>query len=484
MKLGEDNKRLMLIGGVLTDSRRGEWLPSVNPATEEVIGYTPAGDAEDVDAAASAATQAWPAWNALGVEGRADALREVARQLKSRSEEILAVEVADTGNTVTALKGDVDAAVWSLNHYAGLGYELKGETIPATAGNIHMTVREPFGVVGRIVPFNHPIMFAAARTAAALMAGNSIVVKPPESSPLSATIFAEICQQVLPPGVMNVVTGLGRSAGDAIARHPEIKRIAFIGSPGTACQIQKSAADVCVKHISLELGGKNPMIVFPDADLERAKDAAIRGMNFAWQGQSCGSTSRLLVHDSIYDEFVDDVVARVSKIRLGNPALESSMMGPINSKIQYDKVCGYVEIAKADGARLVHGGRRPAGEEFKRGFWIEPTVFADVKKEMRIAQEEVFGPILSIMRWSDQEEALAIANSVEYGLTASIWTSNIGTALQTARKTRAGYMWINGVGTHFKAVPFGGYKNSGVGREESLDEMLSYTETKVINIML
>lgn len=347
-----------------------------------------------------------------------------------------------------------------------------------------MTVREPFGVVGRIVPFNHPIMFVAARTAAALMAGNSVVAKPPETSPLSATIFAEICEQVLPRGVMNIVTGLGRDAGDAIARHPEIKRIAFIGSPGTARQIQKSAADVCVKHISLELGGKNPMIVFPDADIERAKDAAVRGMNFAWQGQSCGSTSRLLVHDSLYDEFVEGVVARVKQIRLGNPALETSTMGPINSKGQYDKVCHYVDVAKADGARLVHGGRRPDGDEFRRGYWIEPTVFADVTQDMRIAQEEVFGPILSIMRWSDTQQALEIANSVEYGLTASIWTSDIGAAMQTARQVRTGYIWVNGVGTHFRAVPFGGYKNSGVGREESLDEMLSYTETKVINIML
>ncbi|CAE6862903.1 2-formylbenzoate dehydrogenase [Paraburkholderia domus] len=207
-------------------------------------------------------------------------------------------------------------------------------------------------------------------------------------------------------------------------------------------------------------------------------------MNFAWQGQSCGSTSRLLVHDSLYDEFVESVVARVRQIRLGNPALETSTMGPINSKAQYDKVCNYVEVAKADGARLVHGGRRPEGAGFQRGYWREPTVFADVTSQMRIAQEEVFGPILSIMRWSDAKQALDIANSVEYGLTASIWTADIGTAMQTARQVRSGYIWINGVGTHFRGVPFGGYKNSGVGREESLDEMLSYTETKVINIML
>jgi acyl-CoA reductase-like NAD-dependent aldehyde dehydrogenase len=484
MKLDAHNKRPMLIGGELMESVGGSWIESMNPATEEVIGYVPAGTAADIDRAAAAAKAAYPAWNALGVEGRAKLLRELGQSLAARADEILQVEVADTGNTVSSLKGDVANAVWTLEHYAGLGYEVKGETIPATPGNIHMTLREPYGVVGRIVPFNHPIMFAVARTAGALMTGNAVVVKPPETSSLSATIFAEICRDVLPPGVMNIVTGWGRDAGDAIARHPDIKRIAFIGSPATGRLIQKSAADICVKHVSLELGGKNPLIVFPDADIEAAKAAAVSGMNFAWQGQSCGSTSRLMLHDSIYEDFLEDVIARVKAIRIGDPKLDTSQMGPMNSKIQYDKTLGYIEIAKASGARLVAGGGRPKGAGFKRGYWIEPTIFADVTSGMRIAQEEVFGPVLSVMRWHDVEEAIAIANSVEYGLTSSIWTQNINAALTTAQRLQAGYIWINGVGAHYKGVPYGGYKNSGVGREESAEEMMSYTQTKAVNILL
>ena len=484
MSLNRHNKRPMLIGGELVESVSGGWIESTNPATEEVIGYVPAGTADDIDRAAKAAKAAYPAWNALGVERRAKLLRELALRLNERSDEILRVEVADTGNTVSSLKGDVANAVWNLEHYAGLGYEIKGETFPSTPGNIHMSWREPYGVVGRIVPFNHPIMFAVGRSAGALIAGNAVIVKPPETSSLSATIFAEICREVLPPGVMNIVTGWGRDAGDAIARHPDIKRIAFIGSGATGRLIQRSAAEVCVKHVTLELGGKNPMIVFPDANMEAAKAAAISGMNFAWQGQSCGSTSRLLLHDSIFDNFLADVIARVKAIRIGEPQLEASQMGPMNSKAQYDKTLRYIDIGKADGARLVAGGGKPAGEAFSRGYWVEPTVFSDVMPGMRIAQEEVFGPILSVMRWRNVDEAIAICNGVEYGLTASIWTRDINTALTAAQRLQTGYIWINGVGAHYKGVPYGGYKSSGVGREECTEELLSYTQTKSVNILL
>ena len=484
MNLDRHNKRPMLIGGELVESVSGGWIESINPATEEVIGYVPAGTADDIDRAAKAAKAAYPAWNALGVERRANLLRELARRLNERSDEILRVEVADTGNTVSSLKRDVANAVWNLEHYAGLGYEIKGETFPATPGNIHMSWREPYGVVGRIVPFNHPIMFAVGRSAGALIAGNAVIVKPPETSSLSATIFAEICREVLPPGVMNIVTGWGRDAGDAIARHPDIKRIAFIGSEATGRLIQKSAAEVCVKHVTLELGGKNPLIVFPDANMEAAKAAAIKGMNFAWQGQSCGSTSRLLLHESIHDAFLEDVIARVKAIRVGEPQLEASQMGPMNSKAQYDKTLRYIDIGKADGARLLAGGGKPAGEAFSRGYWVEPTVFSDVAPGMRIAQEEVFGPILSVMRWRDVDEAIAICNGVEYGLTASIWTRDINTALTAAQRLQTGYIWINGVGAHYKGVPYGGYKSSGVGREECTEELLSYTQTKSVNILL
>ncbi|TQI65342.1 aldehyde dehydrogenase (NAD+)/betaine-aldehyde dehydrogenase [Bosea sp. AK1] len=474
----------MLIGGELVASESGAWDESINPATEGVIGRVPAGTAADVDRAVAAAQAAWPLWNARPPQERAEVLRGFGEKIMARAEEILGVEVADTGNTITPMRGDVRMAVESLNYYAGIAHELKGETLPATDRNLHLTLREPYGVVARIVPFNHPVMFAVARTAAALASGNAVIVKPPETSPLSAMVLSEIARDALPPGLFNIVTGPGRSVGDAIVRHPEIKRIAFIGSPASGRAIQRSAAEVAVKHVSLELGGKNPMIVFPDNDPEEIARAAVGGMNFSWSGQSCGSTSRLLLHEDIYDAVLEKVAERVAAIRLGDPALAETGMGPVNSKVQLDKVMGFIASGKAEGARLMTGGNRPRGEQFARGFWVEPTVFADVVPGMRLWQEEVFGPILSVGRWRTTDEAIRLANSTEYGLTAAIWTRDIKAALNMARAVRSGHLWINGFSNHFLGVPFGGMKNSGVGREEGIEEMFSYTETKTINIML
>ncbi len=339
-------------------------------------------------------------------------------------------------------------------------------------------------MVGRIAPFNHPIMFAAGGLAAPLMAGNTVVVKPPEQSPLSATILSEICAEVFPKGVVNIVTGYGADAGDALVRHPSVKRIAFIGSVPTGRAIQRAAAETGVKHVSLELGGKNPMIIFPDVDLDEAVKAAIGGMNFAWQGQSCGSTSRLLLHESLYDKFLDKLVGQIAGLRIGDPASPASQMGPVNSKAHYQRVLHYIEAGKADGAKLATGGKRPPGADFARGYWVEPTVFANVTPDMRIAREEIFGPVLSVLRWSTFEEAIAIANGTEYGLTASIWTRDIKQALRAAKAVNSGYIWINGFSAHYRGTPFGGLKNSGIGREEGLDDLLSYTETKAIHIML
>jgi acyl-CoA reductase-like NAD-dependent aldehyde dehydrogenase len=482
-KVPIENPR-MLIGGELVESESGRWLESIDPASEEVLGRVPQGTGADIERAVAAASAAQPAWAALPVAERARYLRKLADALKAQGERILTTEVIDTGNTITKMRGDVQSAVDQLYYYAGLGYELKGQTIPATPGNLHITVREPYGVVGRIIPFNHPLMFAAAKAAAPLIAGNTIVEKPSEQSPLSACIFAEICAEVLPPGVVNIVTGLGREAGDALVRHPKVKRIAFIGSVPTGMMIQRAAAEVAVKNVTLELGGKNPMIVFPDADMEKAVPAAIGGMNFAWQGQSCGSTSRLFLHADIHDRFLDDLAGRVSRIKIGDPLSETSEMGPINNKAQYQKVLGYIEAGKADGGRLVTGGKRPDGKMFEKGYWVEPTVFADMKPEMRLAREEVFGPVLSVFRWTDTEEVLSIANGLEFGLSGSVWSRDISTALKTARRLQSGYIWVNGVGAHYPATPFGGFKNSGTGREEAIDDMLSYTEEKAINIVL
>jgi betaine-aldehyde dehydrogenase len=477
-------KRKTLIGGELVESSDGRWLESVNPANEEVIGHVPLCGKADVDKAVAAAQKAAPEWEEIGVKARADYLRKLGQELQAHAPEILDIEVADCGSTIGKLRGDVGHAVGALEQYAGLGMELKGETIPASTGNLHLTVRQPYGVVARIAPFNHPLYFAAGGSAAPLMAGNTLVVKPPEQSPLSSAILSEICQRVLPPGVMNIVPGFGHETGDALIRHPAIKRIGFIGSVPTGLAIQKSAAEVSVKHLSLELGGKNPMIVFPDVDLDQAVNAALMGMNFAWQGQSCGSTSRLLLHESIYDEVVGRLKSRIDAIRLGDPASEDSQMGPINSKAQFDRVLRYIGYGREDGATLLSGGFRPDGEQYARGYWVRPTMFGDVTPDMRIAKEEIFGPVLSVLRWKTPDEALAIANSTEYGLTASIWTNDLKMALRTAKKVESGYVWINGFSTHYRGTPFGGLKNSGTGREEGLDEMLSYTETKTIHIAL
>lgn len=444
----------MLIGGELVHSTSGEFDESIDPATEEVIGRSPRGTKEDVARAVEAAEKAWPAWAALPPSERGKILREFGNALRARAEEILQVEVADTGNTITPMRGDVGMAVDSLDYYAGLIHELKGETLPASS-NLHLTWREPYGVVARIAPFNHPLMFAVARTAAALAAGNAVLVKPPETSPMSALILAEIARDTLPAGLFNIVTGDGKSVGDAIVRHPDIKRLAFIGSTQTGMAIQRAAAEVAVKHITLELGGKNPFIAFPDSDPDMIADAVVRGMNFTWQGQSCGSTSRLLVHEDIHDAVLERVTERVARLRVGHPASPASDMGPVNSRGQLEKVLSFFDSAKQEGARLLTGGRRPEGEEFRRGFWVEPTVYADVQPEMTLWQKEVFGPILSIARWSSFEEAVAKANNTEFGLTAAIWSKDINNALKMARHVRAGFVWINGTSQHFLGVPFG-----------------------------
>lgn len=477
-------KHPMLINGELVDSESGNWLESINPATEELIGMVPSASAVDVNRAVDAAAKAQQGWGALTPAERARMLAKVGVALRERADEILHVEVVDTGNTITKMRGDVDSAALAIDFFCGLASEIKGESVPASADNLHFTIREPFGVVGRIVPFNHPVKFAAHAIAAPLIAGNTVVVKPPEQSPLSATILAEICRDLLPPGTVNILTGNGMPTGDAIVRHPLIKRIAFTGSVPTGMAIQRAAAETGIKHLTLELGGKNPLIVYPDMDPEKIADVAVSAMNFAWQGQSCGSTSRLLVHESLYDAVLKGVVERVAAIRLGDPLDPTSQMGPLNSKRHYERVCSMVRAGIDEGARLMIGGNRPVGAQFKRGYWLEPTVFADVVPGMLIGSEEIFGPVLSVFKWKTEQEAFDIANSTQYGLTASIWTNDIKAALRAARSIRSGYIWINGASAHYYGMPFGGFKNSGLGREEGLDELLGYTETKSIHVRL
>lgn len=473
----------MLIGGRMVDSESGAWLESVDPADESVIGRMPLGTAADMNAAVAAAKRAQPGWARTPIGERVNCLNRLADAIVKDAPRIARLEARDTGNLLSPMHKDVLGAAERIRFAAGYGYEIKGFTVPGAGNNIHLTTRVPYGVVGRIVAFNHPFAFAAARIASVLISGNSMVIKPSEQSPLSASLLGELCAEHLPHGVVNIVTG-GRDTGEALVRHPDVKRIAFIGSVPAGRAIQKAAAESAVKHVSLELGGKNPLIAFPESDLRRVADAVVAGMNFSWQGQSCGSTSRVLLHEDIYEEVTALILERVSRIKVGHPLAADTGMGPINSQAHYKKVCSYIDIGLEEGAKLLTGGRRPQGVQFEKGFWVAPTVFGDVTPQMRLAREEVFGPVLSLMRFKTEAQAIEIANSVEFGLTAAIWSSDIDRALRVAAAVQSGYVWVNGVGAHYRNMPYGGMKNSGTGREEGLADILGYTEEKSINILV
>jgi acyl-CoA reductase-like NAD-dependent aldehyde dehydrogenase len=309
------------------------------------------------------------------------------------------------------------------------------------------------------------------------------VVKTPETSALSGTLLGELCNEHLPRGLVNIVHGLGRPAGDALVRHPLVRRIGFTGSVPTGLAIQAAAATAGVKYVSLELGGKNPLIVFPDADLDAVIRFAVSGMNFSWAGQSCGSTSRLLIHESIYDQVVDGVATQLRRLKLGDPVDPSSEMGPVNSARQHARVMQFIATAKSDGARLVCGGGRPAGAAFAQGHWVEPTLFADVTPSMQIAREEIFGPVVAALSFADEEGAIKIANDSDLGLTASVWTRDLTRAMRFMRRLQAGTVWINGAGQHYVGMPFGGWKDSGLGSEECLEELFSYSQVKAVHVL-
>jgi betaine-aldehyde dehydrogenase len=344
---------------------------------------------------------------------------------------------------------------------------------------MNFTRRQPYGVVAKINPFNHPFRFCAEKAAAALAAGNTVVVKGPEQAPLSSLRFAELCDGVLPPGVVNVVTGDG-ATGSAMVRHPLIERVGFVGSVETGRVIAREAAEG-LKEVTLELGGKNPIIVFPDADPGAAAKAAVKGMNMNRQGQSCSSTSRVFVHESLHAEVLDALVAETEALPVGFPWEQGREVGPIVSQRQFDRVMGFIESGKQEGARLMTGGGSPPDPALANGFFVSPTVFDQVDDSMRIAREEIFGPVMSVFTWSTVEEVLARANGLVYGLTAAIVTNDLNKAMETAERIDAGYVWINSSGRYLGA-PYGGWKQSGIGREECLEELLSYTRIKNINM--
>ncbi len=471
----------MLIGGEWVESASGEVLRSINPATEETLTEIPNGDGQDIDRAVAAAQAAFPAWRAMEPWERGKLVAELARRLRAEAERLAYLDALDSGNPVSSMVGDVHMGADLMEYFAGLAREIQGSTMPLKDG-MNYTLREPYGVVGRIIPFNHPIYFATSRIAAALVAGNTVILKPAEQTSVTALEFGRIITEVLPPGVVNIVTGEGPRAGAALVAHPKVRRIAFTGSVETGRQILREAAEQ-IKVITLELGGKNPMIIFPDVDAEKAAAAAVQGMNFRWcQGQSCGSTSRVFIHRTQHDRFVEALVAAVKQIQVGLPIDPATEMGALVSREQYDKVMSYVELGKREGAKLVYGGTRPKGSEFTRGYFLKPTVFDQVRPDMRIAQEEIFGPVLSVLTWDTEEQLVADVNNISYGLTAAILSHDLSVAMRMAERVEAGYVWINGSSRHCVGAPFGGQKQSGFGREESFEELLSYTQIKNVQL--
>jgi betaine-aldehyde dehydrogenase len=475
--------RDLYYAGAWYPAASGRYLDVANPATGESLGQVCDADAIDIDRAVTAARDAFAAWRDAPAQERARAIREAAAILRAHAEELAYLDALDGGNPFQAMLYDVGISADYMDYFAGLVTEAKGSTIPIAAGVLNYTVREPLGVVARIGAFNHPLLFVAAKAGAPLAAGNTLIVKPAEQTPLSALRIAELWADVFPPGVFSVVTG-GREAGAALVAHPRVAKIGFIGSIGAGRAVM-SAAGATLKALTLELGGKNALIACADAMPAEIADGVVKGMNFRYvTGQSCNSTSRVYVHSDIHDATLPEIVKRVKQIKVGLPTERGTEMGCLSSQAQFDKTMSYIRLGVEGGARLAHGGKRPADPALARGYFVEPTVFADVTDDMRIAREEIFGPVVSILRWSDENDLLRRVNALDYGLTASIWTRDLDRAHRLASRIEAGYMWINGASTHWVGVPFGGYKQSGLGREESIDELLACTQLKNVNITL
>ncbi len=469
-------------GGKWHKAKSGRAADTINPGTGESLGPVADCGAADIDAAVASAKVAFPAWRDTPPLERARLLKRIANVLRDHADELALIDAADCGNPVAEMVKDATIAAAQIEFYAGLVTEMKGASIPMGPGVVNFSVREPRGVVGRIIPFNHPFMFCAGKAAAPLAAGNTVVMKPPEQAPLSSLRLAELIGDILPPGVFNLVPG-GREAGSSLASHPDVAMIALIGSVPTGRAVMKAAAET-LKAVMLELGGKNALIAFPDADAEEVSDGVIGGMNFTWCGQSCGSTSRAFIHEKIYDAVLAKVKAKIAHYKPGIATDPATTMGSIISKVQHERILGFIDSAKQEGARLLTGGGPPSDPALAKGFFIEPTVFADVQPTMRIAREEIFGPVLAIFKWSDEAKMLAEVNAVEYGLTASIWTNDLSTAHRTAVAVQSGFVWVNEVSKHFLGAPFGGFKQSGIGREECFEELIAYTQEKNIHIRL
>lgn len=475
--------RGLYYGGTWHKAVLGGRIEVTNPADGNSLGDVDEATAEDINQVVEAARKAQPAWRALAPTQRAAAIRKMAQTVRDHAEELALLDALDCGNPRSAMVGDMQVGANLLDYFAGLATELKGETIPTAEGQLNYVVREPLGVVARIVPFNHPAMFVCAKIAAPLIAGNSVIIKPSEHTPLSALKLAELFDGILPAGVLSIVNGRAE-AGAALSEHEDVNNISLVGSIQTGKAVCRAAANT-LKSTLMELGGKNAMVLFPDADVEKASASAVHGMNFGWTaGQSCGSTSRLLVHESIYEEVLSRIISQTNAIKLGLPEKAETEMGCLSSKTQYDKIMQYIRIGQSEGARLAAGGTQPDIPELENGYFVRPTIFADVSPGMRIAREEIFGPVLCVIPWSDEQSALTMVNELEFGLTASIWTKDLARAHKTAARLDVGYVWINGSSAHIPGAPFGGSKQSGLGREECMAELIGFTQTKNVNVTL
>src|SRR5690349_12840028 len=474
----------ILVDNKWVDSVSGKTFETVNPATGEVLANVAEADAADVDLAVKAARKAFHSkapWRKMSASERGRLLNRLADLVEKNADELATLESLDNGKPRhVARAADLPLVLGCYRYYAGWADKIQGKTIPIAGDYFCYTRHEPVGVVGQIIPWNFPLLMQAWKLAPALAAGNTVVLKVAEQTPLSALRVGELILEAgFPEGVINILPGYGPTAGGAIARHMDVDKVAFTGSTEVGHLIMKAAAETNLKRVTLELGGKSPNIVFADADLEQA----VEGSHFALffnQGQCCCAGSRLFVEEKVYDEFVERSTERAKRRVVGNPLDKKTEQGPQVDKDQFDKVLGYVESGKKEGAKLQCGGER-VGEH---GYFVAPTVFADVQDEMKIAQEEIFGPVMSIMKFKDMDDLVDRANKTIYGLAAAVWTHDIGKAHHIANNVRAGTVWVNCFDVFDAAAPFGGFKQSGLGRELGEYGLQQYSEIKTVTVKL
>ncbi|MCA8908608.1 MAG: aldehyde dehydrogenase family protein [Rhodospirillaceae bacterium] len=471
-----------LIDGRMVPSVSGATFEILDPATGKVMGHAAKGDGTDVDAAVAAALRAQQDWARMPARKRGELVAACGRKLAENAEEIARLMALETGKALRT-ESRVEAGVLAdvFVFYGGLGSELKGETVPFNPDMLTVTMREPIGVVGAIIPWNVPLMLMALKIAPAMVAGNTVIVKSAEEAPLTVLRAAEIINQVLPPGVMNLLSGFGPDCGGRLVAHPKVGKITFTGSVETGRIVTRTASDKLIP-VTLELGGKSPMLIMADADLDRAVAGAVSGMRFTRQGQSCTASSRIYVHEDLHDAFVQKLTAAVDKMVMGDPLDEATDIGAIISPEQFTKVKRYIELGESIPGTTTHRlSRMPEDPRLKDGLFVQPVVFTDIPADSPPAREEIFGPVACVFRWNDYEEVLAAANNSEYGLAATVWTSNLHTALDATRRLDAGFVQVNQNLVVQANLSYGGNKSSGLGREASLEAMLEhFTQKKTI----